>query len=84
MNADTTIKTIIDVRTPEEFEAGHVAGSINVPLDIFPENLEQYNFTPDAEIVICCESGGRSAYAVHILKELGFTCVKNGGSWRGL
>lgn len=58
---------LIDVRTPEEFAEGHLAGAINIPLDRFdPETL------PDAEgaqIVLYCRSGRRSGIAAEKLAQ---------------
>lgn len=71
--------TIIDVRTREEFMGGHVAGSINIPLQNIPEQAEEIRAmaTP---IVLCCASGNRSGQATAFLNRLGIQC-ENGGSW---
>jgi rhodanese-related sulfurtransferase len=75
---------ILDVRTQEEFVTAHYKGSVNIPLDMLPSIILEKNIQKDEPILVCCESGGRSAYAVMILQELGFTQVKNGGSWKSL
>lgn len=69
---------IVDVRTPEEFMGGHVAGSINIPLDEVPMRLE--DFKKMNNIVLCCASGGRSGQATMFLQQNGIEC-SNGGSW---
>lgn len=73
---------VIDVRSPDEFAAGHAAGSRNVPLG----NLEQgtKNLDPDNWIIVCCASGTRSGIARRSLLRSGFKNVLNGGSWRNL
>ncbi|MBK7148682.1 MAG: rhodanese-like domain-containing protein [Bacteroidetes bacterium] len=72
-------QTIIDVRTPGEFMGGHVAGSINIPLQEIPDRVEEIK-TLTQPIVLCCASGNRSGQATHFLKQHGIDC-SNGGSW---
>lgn len=71
---------VIDVRTPAEFQGGHVAGSINLPLNELHLHLDQIKALEGKEIILCCASGMRSAQATAFLKGHGITCV-NGGSW---
>ncbi|OLY94498.1 Rhodanese-related sulfurtransferase [Cnuella takakiae] len=71
-------KTIIDVRTPEEFNSGHVASAINVPLDKVPQRIPEFQ-QMQTPIEVYCRSGNRSAMAVSILKQNGITEVYNGG-----
>jgi phage shock protein E len=83
MTIDQIIKegkaTIVDVRTPGEFMGGHVAGSINIPLNEVPSKIEQFR-KMTAPVVLCCASGNRSGQATHFLSNNGIDCV-NGGSW---
>lgn len=72
-------KTIIDVRTPQEFMGGHVPGSINIPVNELQQHLEQIK-EMNQPIILCCASGGRSGQATYYLKSCGIDCV-NGGSW---
>ena len=69
---------IVDVRTPQEFMGGHVAGSINIPLNEITQHLDE--FKKMGPIVLCCASGGRSGQATMFLKQNGIEC-SNGGSW---
>lgn len=71
---------IIDVRTPEEFMGGHVAGSKNIPLMEIPQRIEELR-AMGGEIILCCASGNRSGQATYFLQNEGFTNVHNGGSW---
>ena len=71
--------TIVDVRTREEFMGGHVATSINIPLNEFPERLEEIK-TLATPLILCCASGGRSGQAESYLSQQGIECL-NGGSW---
>jgi phage shock protein E len=70
--------TIVDVRSPAEFMGGHVAGSINIPVQEIPKRLPE--FKKMEHIVLCCASGGRSGQATAFLKQKGIEC-ENGGSW---
>ena len=71
--------TIVDVRTREEFTGGHVATSINIPLNEIPERLEEIK-TLATPLILCCASGGRSGQAEYYLSQQGIECL-NGGSW---
>lgn len=73
---------IIDVRTPAEFNGGHVKGAKNVPLQSLGQNLSKIN--KSKPVITCCASGARSAAAKNMLLNSGFTEVHNGGGWRGL
>lgn len=69
---------IVDVRTRAEFAGGHVADSVNIPLDELPERINELKGKEN--IIVCCRSGARSANAAVILKQNGINCL-NGGSW---
>lgn len=72
-------KTIVDVRTPEEFRGGNVNGSINIPLQQIQQRLEEIKFLQQP-IILCCASGNRSEQAAAFLKSCDIEC-ENGGSW---
>lgn len=72
-------KTIVDVRTPEEFMGGNVQGSINIPLQELAQRIEEIKAL-EAPLLLCCLSGGRSGQATAYLKGLGIAC-ENGGGW---
>ena len=73
---------IVDVRSPGEFQGGHIKGSINVPLQSIQSSLGKI---PKNKIVItCCASGMRSASAKSVLKSAGYADVHNGGGWMSL
>jgi NADPH-dependent 2,4-dienoyl-CoA reductase/sulfur reductase-like enzyme/rhodanese-related sulfurtransferase len=69
---------IIDVRTTQEFSGGAVPGAINIPLDQLPYHINELG-SLSRDITVYCASGGRSSYAQKLLKQSGFTDVKNGG-----
>ncbi|MBL7788851.1 MAG: rhodanese-like domain-containing protein [Chitinophagales bacterium] len=73
---------LVDVRTPQEFDAGHVKGSTNIPLDRIPNSLNQLKGKKN--IIVFCRSGNRSSQAKSILERNGFTNVINGGTWQAV
>lgn len=73
--------TIIDTRESFEFASGHVKSALNIPPSEFlsgdlPTQLK--NINKNQEIIVYCRSGSRSNVVLHILKQHGFTSVKNG------
>lgn len=69
---------VVDVRTPEEFAAGHVPGSVNVPLGALAAGAS----VPQAEtLILCCRSGGRAGQALRLLEQRGVLGAVNGGGW---
>jgi phage shock protein E len=69
---DTT-HILVDVRTPEEFNTGHIAGSININVETLANRLDE--IPEDQPIVVYCRSGNRSATAANILVNAGFSPV---------
>jgi len=77
--------TYVDVRTTQEFEAGHPAGAVNVPIMLgtgtgMAPNAEFVRamnsaFGKDAKIIVGCKAGGRSLRAAQMLLSDGFTNV---------
>ena len=70
---------VIDVRTPVEFQGGHVKNSINIPLNTIEANEEKIK-NMNCKIIFCCASGNRSGQATAIMSQKGLDCI-NGGSW---
>ena len=70
---------ILDVRTQEEYDAGHIAGAILVPNETISD--KQPALLPDlnAEILVYCRSGNRSAQAAKKLIAIGYTNVADFG-----
>jgi rhodanese-related sulfurtransferase len=83
MNIEKIIKekqgTVIDVRTAGEFEGGHVAGSVNIPLCEISDRIEELKKLK-SPLILCCASGNRSEQALHYLAQQGIKSI-NGGSW---
>ena len=71
--------TILDVRTRAEFQGGHAAGSVNIPVNELMQRIDEVK-SLNSPLVVCCASGGRSSMAAHLLKQQGITC-HDAGSW---
>ncbi len=71
--AEPTSLVILDVRTPEEFAAGHIPGAINIPHDQVPARLAEFKAWKDKTIVAYCRSGRRVGLALKVLHDAGFT-----------
>lgn len=76
---------LLDVRQPAEYEAGHLAGAILIPLKELPDR--QLELAKEKPVVVYCAIGGRSKVAAQLLAGLGFATVYNmaGGikAWQG-
>lgn len=75
---------IIDVRTAAEFDRGHIADALNIPVDrvgTFSERIKSMN----RPVIFCCNSGARSSMAKQYLLAKGMReNVYNGGNWERL
>jgi rhodanese-related sulfurtransferase len=60
----------IDVRTPEEYQAGHAARTRNIPLDTLMQNLDKLE--KNEPVYLICQTGKRSMQAAQLLDEAGF------------
>lgn len=73
---------VIDVRTPVEFQGGHIKGSKNIPLNVISSKINDIKKL-NKPVIACCASGMRSAQATSILKSNGIDAM-NGGGWSSL
>lgn len=64
---------ILDVRSPEEFAAGHVPGAINIPYTHLPARISSLPSPTDKDVVVYCEIGVRAEKAAASLRDNGFT-----------
>ncbi|GGD54980.1 hypothetical protein GCM10011361_21910 [Muriicola marianensis] len=76
--------TLIDVRTPEEFDAGHLENAINI--NWYDEDFaEQVSDLPKGNtIYVYCQKGGRSAMAASVLDSLGYRTIDLTGGYGAL
>lgn len=72
-------RVVIDVRTPEEFDAGHVddAQLIDIQGPDFDAQIAELD--PDTEYVVYCRSGNRSAVATEEMRAIGLDVLDGGG-----
>ncbi len=75
---------LIDVRTPQEYNSGHIAGAINIPLQEL--SARQSEIPQDTPLVLYCRSGNRSAQAANLLERNGYSSIYDMGGtiqWTG-
>lgn len=64
---------LLDVRTPEEFNSGHIAGAVNIAVEQLSARLSEV--PQDKPVVLYCRSGNRSGQAAQILERAGYTQI---------
>ncbi len=72
---------LIDVRTDEEFDSGHLQDAINIPYQIIGEHITDIACCKNQEIILYCRRGGRAEKAKTTLLDLGYTNVTNVGGY---
>lgn len=70
---------IIDTRTIEEWNSGHLEGATLIPFDIIGANINAVAATKETPILLYCRSGNRAGVAEETLRNLGYTNVINLG-----
>jgi rhodanese-related sulfurtransferase len=65
---------LIDVRADHEWEAGHIAGAVHIPLDELVERVSEID--KDRPVLLTCRGGNRSTMATTALAEAGFDAAK--------
>ena len=70
---------ILDVRTQEEYDEGHIPGAILIPYTQIEEKANEMLLDKDQLILVYCRSGRRSKIAAEALAELGYTNIKEFG-----
>jgi rhodanese-related sulfurtransferase len=73
--ASAEVPLLLDVRTTEEYEAGHIPGAVNVPVQELERRLEELRPYQDRGVITYCRSGRRAAQANEILLGGGFRDV---------
>ena len=72
---------VIDVRSKEEWDTGHVEQAFHIPHTEIGERIGEVTDDKDAKIVVYCRVGGRAGRAKATLEELGFENVENAGGF---
>ena len=72
---------LVDVRSPDEYAAGHVIGAKNVPHTEVDRRLSEFGEDKLKEIVLYCGSGRRASLAQAVLNAHGYRRVYNGGGF---
>lgn len=70
---------LLDVRTQEEYDEGHIEGSILIPYTEIEQLAPQKLPDKDATVLVYCRSGRRSAIAAQALADMGYTHVLDMG-----
>lgn len=75
---------LIDVREDSEWDRGHLPGAVHVGRGVLERDIERMIPDTDADIVLYCGGGYRSALAADALQQMGYTQVKSmDGGFRG-
>jgi rhodanese-related sulfurtransferase len=75
--ASQTPHLLVDVRTAQEFAAGHIAGAVNIDVQTLPARIRE--LPTDRPVILYCRSGKRSATAAQILRRAGYNNVRDLG-----
>lgn len=73
---------VLDVRSAEEFDEGHLPQAVNIPYDALAGRLAELGMPGERDIAVYCRSGRRSAIALTTLKDAGFSRLFHvNGDW---
>lgn len=72
-----TAPLVLDVRSEQEYEAGHIPGAVLIPHDQLASRIGELAGHENDEIVVHCKSGRRAAMAEEVLRDAGFTRVED-------
>jgi rhodanese-related sulfurtransferase len=75
---------VIDVRTPEEFAAGHLAGATNIDVQAADFHERVGELDPKDTYILYCRSGSRAGAAADMMADMGFDHLVNAGGFDGL
>lgn len=68
---------LVDVRTPEEYRAGHKEGALNIPVDEVEQLAPQLLPDKNAVILLYCRTGKRADKAMETLRKMGYSHLEN-------
>ncbi len=69
--------TLLDVRSAEEYQAGHIKGAVNIAHSELTDKLNMLSQNKDEIVVVYCRSGRRAGIAEQILRDNGYTKVRH-------
>ncbi len=64
---------VVDVRKADEFKQGHIAQSINLPLDTMESSMKKLNKHKSKPLILVCQTGAKAGKSVNTLKKNGFS-----------
>jgi phage shock protein E len=79
---EKNIDLVLDVRTVDEWNAGHGTSAKNIPVDELSTRVAELSEYKNKNVVVVCRSGARAGMAIEVLKRAGFTNLENGGPWQ--
>lgn len=80
-NPDSAKEYVIDVRSKNEWDGGHVASAVHIPHTEIADRIDEVTTDKSAKIVLYCAVGGRAGVAKTSLENLGYTNVENAGGY---
>ena len=75
MRTDNKPHMLLDIREPQEVAAASIEGSVHIPMNTVPANLDR--LPKDVPLVVMCHVGGRSAQVTHWLRAQGYDNAVN-------
>ncbi|HHS83514.1 MAG TPA: rhodanese-like domain-containing protein [Gammaproteobacteria bacterium] len=75
---------LVDVRTKQEYDAGHLKGALLIPYDQIEQRITEFGEDKNRTIVVYCRSGRRAGVAEQTLHKLGFKNVLNAGGYEAM
>ncbi len=75
---------LVDVRTAEEFESGHLRDAVHIPYKTIGEQIGDLTCCLNQEIILYCKVGGRAEIAKKSLLKMGYSNVTNAGGYNKL
>ena len=72
--------TIVDVRSAQEFDRGHIPNSVNIPFRELDRHIAKFKQYP-YPVIFCCDGEGKSKLACNLFRKGGITKVIDGGKW---
>ena len=82
--AADTGSVIVDVRTQEEFDSGHIEGALHKPYDQIDAGISALLPDKSQHIILYCGSGRRAGIAKEKLESMGYSNVENGGGYKDM